>query len=124
MRRGRRKKARAFGLRAETLAALWLRLKFYKILARNFSARGGEIDLIARRGDVIVFVEVKARPTLEQAFLAIDAAKAARISRIAALWLCANRWAVGRIFRGDAIYIAPGRLPRHVEAAVPLDLFV
>ncbi len=78
MRRERRK-ARAFGLRAETLAALWLRLKFYQILARNFTARGGEIDLIARRGDVIVFVEVKARPTLDQAFLAIDAAKAARI---------------------------------------------
>ena len=119
-----RQKARAFGLRAETLAALWLRLKFYQILARNFAARGGEIDLIARRGDVIVFVEVKARPTLDQAFLAIDAAKAARISRIAAFSLSANRWAVGRIFRGDAIYIAPGCLPRHVEAAVPLNLFV
>lgn len=75
-----RRKARAFGLRAETLAAMWLRLKFYKILARNFAARGGEIDLIARRGEVIVFVEVKARPTLDQAFLAIDAAKAARIA--------------------------------------------
>jgi len=119
-----RKKARTFGLRAETLAALWLRLKFYQILARNFAARGGEIDLIARRGDVIVFVEVKARPTLDQAFTAIDATKAARISRIAAFWISANRWAVGRTFRGDAIYIAPGYLPRHVEAAVPLNLFV
>ncbi len=119
----RRKKARAFGLHAESLAAAWLRLKFYKILARNFSAAGGEIDLIARRGDVIAFVEVKARPSLEQAGFAIDAAKAARVSRAAGLWLVANRWAVGLSFRGDAVYIAPWRPPRHVEAAVPLDLF-
>jgi putative endonuclease len=119
-----RHKARTFGLRAETLAALWLQLKFYRILARNFSARGGEIDLIARRGDVIAFVEVKARPTLDQAFIAIDTAKASRISRVAGFWLSANPWASGRIFRGDAIFIAPGRLPRHLEAAVPLDLFV
>jgi putative endonuclease len=120
----KRQEARTFGLRAETLAALWLRLKFYQILARNFSARGGEIDLIARRGDVIAFVEVKARPTLDQAFIAIDTAKASRISRVAGFWLSAHPWAAGRVLRGDAIFIAPGRLPRHVEAAVPLDLFV
>jgi putative endonuclease len=124
MTRHRRKKARAFGLRGETLASVWLRLKFYRILARNFSAPGGEIDLIARRGGVIAFVEVKARPTLDQAFIAIDSAKAARISRVAGAWLAANRWAEGKSFRGDAVYVAPGRLPRHVEAAVPLDLFV
>ncbi len=122
MRRGR-KKARAFGLRAEGLAAVWLRLKFYRIVARNFSAPGGEIDLVAQRGATIAFVEVKARPTLDQAFLAIDAAKAGRISRAARAWLAANGWAVGKTFRGDAVYIAPWRPPRHVEAAVPLDLF-
>jgi putative endonuclease len=120
----KRLEARAFGLRAETQAALWLQLKSYQILARNFSARGGEIDLIARRGDVIAFVEVKARPTLDQAFIAIDTAKASRISRVAGFWLSANPWAIGHNLRGDAIFIAPGRLPRHVEAAVPLELFV
>ncbi len=122
MKRGR-KKARAFGLRAEGLAALWLRLKFYRIVARNFSAPGGEIDLVAQRGMTIVFVEVKARPTLDQASLAIDAAKARRISRAARAWLAANGWAVGKTFRGDAVYVAPRRRPRHVEAAIPLDLF-
>ncbi len=119
-----RAKARTFGLRAETLAALWLRLKFYEILERNFSAPGGEIDLIARRGALIVIVEVKARPTLDQAFFAIDARKAKRISRAAGFWLSANRWAAGKAFRGDAVFVAPGRLPRHVEAAFALKLFI
>ncbi len=118
-----RQKARVFGLHAENLAAIWLRLKFYRIVARNFVASGGEIDLIARRGRLIVFVEVKARPTLDQAQFAISATKGARISRAARCWLAANRWAVGGSFRGDAVFIAPWRWPRHVEAAVPLDLF-
>jgi putative endonuclease len=122
VRRGR-KKARAFGLHAENLASLWLRLKFYRIVARNVVAPGGEIDLVARRGGLIVFVEVKARPTLDQAFFAIDSAKAARISRAARFWLAANGWAAGSAFRGDAVFVAPWRRPRHVEGAVPLDLF-
>jgi len=45
----RRDAARAFGLHAENFAALWLRLKFFTILARNYAASGGEIDIIARR---------------------------------------------------------------------------
>jgi putative endonuclease len=118
----RRRRARAFGLHAESAAALLLRLKWYKILARNFSASGGEIDLIARRGATIAFIEVKARPTLEEAGFAIGSVKAARISRAARAWLVANPWAVGLSFRGDAVYVAPLRLPRHVEAAIPLDL--
>jgi putative endonuclease len=76
----RRKKARTFGLHAESLAAAWLRLKFYKIFARNFSSSGAAIDLTARRGDVIAFVEVKARPSLELAGFAISADEAVRIS--------------------------------------------
>ena len=118
-----RQKARAFGLQAESAASLWLGLKGYRIVARNVVAPGGEIDLVARRGGLIVFVEVKARPTLDQAFFAINSAKAARISRAARFWLAANGWAAGGAFRGDAVYVAPWRRPRHVEDAVPLDLF-
>ncbi|MBI3275131.1 MAG: YraN family protein, partial [Methylocystis sp.] len=55
------------GLRAETLAALWLTYKFYKLLARRYRARDGEVDIIARRGRTIAFVEVKARGELEDA---------------------------------------------------------
>ncbi len=118
-----RQKARAFGLHGESLAALWLQLKFYRIVGRNFVAPGGEIDLIARRGGLIVFVEVKARPTLDQAQFAISATKVARISRAARCWLAANNSAAGCSFRGDAVFIAPWRLPRHVEGAAALDLF-
>lgn len=57
-----RRHAAGFGRRAEWLAALLLSLKGYRILARNYVVRGGEIDLVARRGSTVIFVEVKARP--------------------------------------------------------------
>ena len=63
----RRRLAHLFGLEAETVAALWLTLKGYSILARRYSAHGGEIDLIARKGRAVAFVEVKARADLAAA---------------------------------------------------------
>jgi putative endonuclease len=118
----RRGAARAFGLRAEALAAFWLRLKGFRILERNYSAAGGEIDLIARRGGVVVFVEVKARPSFEAAQVAIDARKIARISRAVRVWLAAHPFAMGCALRGDAVLVAPARLPRHEPGAFELDL--
>jgi putative endonuclease len=119
----RRERARIFGLRAEALAAFWLRLKGFRILARNFSASGGEIDVIARRGGLVVFVEVKARPDFEQARIAIDARKIGRISRAARVWLAANPRAADCALRGDAVLVASARLPRHVVGAYELDIF-
>ncbi len=115
--------SRASGLRAETLAALWLRLKSYEILDRNFCAAGGEIDIVARRGETVAFVEVKARPRLEQAQQAIGARKTARISRAARYWLARNPWAADLALRGDAVFVAPWRPPLHVEDAFTLDFF-
>jgi putative endonuclease len=119
----RRKGARRFGLRAEVLAAFWLRLNGFRILARNYSAAGGEIDIVARRGRLVVFVEVKARPSVEAAQVAIDARKIARVSRAARFWLAANPSAMECALRGDALLVAPGRFPRHVASAFELDLF-
>ena len=116
----RRRGAHLFGLKAELIAALLLRLKGYSILARRYSVSGGEIDLIARRGDAIAFVEVKARGDLELAFLSISATKQRRISRAARVWLSRNPWAAGFTIRGDAVYVAPRRLPRHAPAAYSL----
>lgn len=118
----KRQQALAHGLRAETLAALYLRLKGYRILAQRYAVHGGEIDLIARRGEAIVFVEVKARPDLVAGLTAIDAAKCRRISKAGAHWLAANPWAARLTLRGDAIALQPWRWPYHVKAAVPLNI--
>jgi putative endonuclease len=118
----KRRRALLAGRRAEAAAALFLRLKGYRILARRFCVNGGEIDLIARKFDAIVFVEVKLRPTLLEAMTAIDARKYRRVSRAACFWLAANPWAARLTLRGDAIYLAPWQWPRHAIAAVPLDI--
>ena len=117
-----RRRAHLFGLRAESVAALLLRLKGYHALARRFSAAGGEIDLIMRRGATIAFVEVKARDDLDTAAAAISATKRRRIGRAARVWLARNPWAAALNLRGDAVFVAPGRLPRHLAAAYRLDL--
>jgi putative endonuclease len=116
----RRRGAHLYGIKAEQVAALLLRLKGYRILARRFVVSGGEIDLIARRGDAIVFVEVKARADMEVAAIAISATKERRIARAARIWLARNPWAAGLTLRGDAIFVAPGRLPRHALSAYRL----
>jgi putative endonuclease len=119
---GARRRAHLFGLRAEALAAILLQLKGYRVLSRRFAAAGGEIDLVVRRGATVAFVEVKARDDLDAAASAILAAKRRRICRAARVWLARNPWAVGATLRGDAVFVAPGRLPRHLAAAYRLDL--
>jgi putative endonuclease len=116
----RRRTAHLFGLKAESVAAVLLTLKGYSILARRYAANGGEIDLIARRGRAIAFVEVKARPDLDAAAFAISATKRRRIARAARAWLARNPWAVGFTLRGDAVFVARGKLPRHAPAAYRL----
>ena len=118
----RRRGAHLYGLKAESIAALLLRLKGYRILARRFVVSGGEIDLIARRGGSIAFVEVKARADMEAAAISISATKRRRIARAARVWLARNPWAAGLTLRGDAIFVAPGRLPRHTPSAYRLEI--
>ena len=120
--RGSRRRAHVFGLRAEWIAAAWLVMKGYRILGRRYLVAGGEIDLIARRGDTVAFVEVKARPGLDEAAGAISEVKRRRLSRAARVWLTRNPWAISATLRGDAVFVAPGRLPRHATAAYLLDI--
>lgn len=114
--------AHAFGLRAERTAAWWLRLKGYRILARRFGAPGGELDLVAVRGNVVAFVEVKGRGSLHLAFGAITATKRRRIGRTVRTWLARNPWAGDCVLRGDAIFVAPRRFPRHLRDAFELEI--
>jgi len=112
----------ALGAEGEARAAAHLRRRGYRIVARNVRAGGVEIDLIARRGSLVVFVEVKTRRSrsLGAPEQAVDARKQARLVRGAAAWLHAHPGAARRA-RFDVIVCelepgAPWRL-RHLEGA-------
>jgi putative endonuclease len=102
------------GLFGETLAAWLYRARFHRVLARRYKTTAGEIDLIVRRGRTIVFVEVKHRPTAEEALDAIGPTSRKRIARAAELWLAAHPDAAGFDLRFDLAIVVPGRLPRLV----------
>lgn len=112
----------AQGRLGELIAAVFLVLKGYRVLARRYRAPGGEIDLIVRRGRTVVFVEVKARGLLDDALTAITPRKRARLRRAARHWIMRNPWALGLTLRCDAVFLAPRSLPRHVSEAVTLVL--
>jgi putative endonuclease len=101
---------------------VYLRATGWRILDASYSAPGGEIDIVARRGDLVAFVEVKARATRDGALFAIDGPKQRRISRAARHWLARNRAHQGCSFRGDAVLVTPWRLPERVAGAFALDL--
>lgn len=105
------------GLSAESRCAAWLLAKGYRILARRFRSRAGEIDIIARRRGVTAFVEVKARPTLDEAAYAITKVQQQRIVAAAEAWLARHPQYANDDLRFDAMLIAPGRLPKHLVAA-------
>ncbi len=114
-RRADRRSAYRLGLKAETQAAWLLRLKGYAIRARRFQAAGAEIDLIAERFGTLVFVEVRARASLDAALLTLTEAKLARIGRAARAYL-GRGGVMPKHLRLDAILVAPRRFPRHIEA--------
>lgn len=108
--------AELFGRRGETLAAWFLRLKGYRILASRFKTPMGEIDLVALRFGTLVFVEVKARRSgsLADAWLAVNDR---RISRAAGYFLARHPRYAASDLRYDVIFLAPMTWPRHVVNA-------
>lgn len=109
----KRRAAERGGRRAEALAALWLQLKGWTILARRARTPVGEVDLVARRGRTLIFVEVKARATAADAEYALDDFRLRRVAA-AAQALAARYARAGDTLRIDAVFIAPRRWPRHV----------
>jgi putative endonuclease len=105
------------GLSAETRAAAFLLAKGYRIVARRWRSPVGEIDLVARRGRVLVFVEVKARVRLDDAAEAVTPRQQRRITAAAAAWLASHPRDVNRDIRFDVVLVAPWRIPRHITAA-------
>jgi len=113
------------GKRAETVAAWWLRLKGFAILARGWSSRrgsgAGEIDIVARRGNLLAFVEVKARADQESAAHALRPAQRSRISRGAQAFVAAHPHLQRCAMRFDVILVSPGRWPCHISDAWRMD---
>jgi len=111
--RNQRQRSEHHGRKAENVAAWWLRLKGYRILARRVRTRAGEVDLVASRGRCLVFVEVKYRASLAEAAEAAARGDMARVRRAASLLATryGNSWDTVRI---DAVLVAPWRWPRHL----------
>ena len=112
-----RQAAFRFGLSAEGRAAALLFAKGYRIVARRFRAGVGEIDIVARRGHDLVFVEVKARERLDDAAESITERQKRRIVAAAEAWLATHPQDLLQNIRFDVILVAPRRWPRHIAAA-------
>ncbi len=112
-----RARREAQGRRGEALAALYLGLKGWRMLARRVKTPRGEIDLIARRGKTVIFVEVKWRTSAILLDQAVDPWRLRRVA--AAAEAVAHRYAKqGDLVRIDVLLLAPWRFPRHLENAL------
>lgn len=114
-------KAHADGYKAENFAALFLRLKGYRILERNFKPpRGtgaGEIDIIAMKGKTLVFIEVKYRSDTETAAESVSAYVQERRIKGAEYYLMKHPEAAENEMRFDVVLIAPKQMPQHIQNA-------
>lgn len=123
MNNAQKKKAYKFGLAAEKIAAIFLRLKGYRIIAERYKNPKGEIDILATKGKVLAIVEVKARKNLSDCTYSITPFKQQKI--LGALeWLMAGGGKISglakaseRIIRFDAIFVVPKKLPVHLKDA-------
>ena len=105
------------GLSAESRAAMFLIAKAYRIVARRWKTPFGEIDIVARRRRTLVFVEVKARASVEAAAEAVTERGKRRIIGAAESWLTRHPDDVASDIRFDVILVAPGKMPRHIANA-------
>ncbi len=109
----------AQGRRGEWLAAWFLRLKGWRVLASRVKTPRGEVDLIVRRGRTLAFVEVKWRERAADLDHAVDAYRLRRVA--AAAEALAHKYArPGDVQRIDVLLLAPGRFPRHMANALML----
>jgi putative endonuclease len=108
-----RRKAERGGRRAERLASWWLRLRGWRILGMRVRTPVGEVDLVARRGRTLAFIEVKARATAAESAQALDEWRLRRVVR-AAEALLPRYMREGDIVRIDAMFVTPRRVPLHM----------
>lgn len=106
-----------FGLSAESRAAAYLIAKGHRIVARRWRSPVGEVDIVARRRNTLIFVEVKARGALDDAAEAVLPRQQRRIIAAAEAWLASHPDDVNSDIRFDVVLVAPKSLPRHIVAA-------
>ncbi len=105
------------GISAESRAAAFLIAKGFRILARRWRSPVGEIDIIAARRHLLIFVEVKAREKFDDAAWSVTDRQRARIAAAAEAWLAKQGEHDFRDMRFDAVLVVPGRIPHHIPAA-------
>jgi putative endonuclease len=105
------------GLSAENRAAALLIAKGFRIVARRFRSPAGEIDIVAKRGPLLIFVEVKARARLDDAAWSVTERQKRRIASAASAWLADHPDDATCDMRFDAVLVAPRSLPRHITGA-------
>lgn len=115
--RSRRRKAYRRGLLSEYVAALFLILKGYRILSVRYRTKVGEIDIIARKADLVVFVEVKARADAGAAIDAVGYGTQHRIRSASDIWMSRQPDYARLSWRYDIVAVVPWRLPRHLPDA-------
>lgn len=117
MAEGRRQAAERRGRKGEWLAALCLQAKGYRILDRRVRTPVGEIDLIALKGGIVAFVEVKARRRRDDAIAAVTPHAWQRIARAAEFWMARHPSLAGHGWRYDIVAVSPNTLPHHIRDA-------
>lgn len=100
---------------AEHITAIWLIAEGYRLLSQRLRPPGWGIDRLLRRHDALVFVEVKARPTLDSDVAALHLAYARRC-QAAARWLATRHSWPGAVIRHDAVEVTPWAPRRHLIA--------
>ena len=111
------KRARKSGIVSEGLAAFWLILKGYRILAWRYKTPFGEIDLIVAKRNLVAFVEVKKRKTMEDALHAVSPSARNRIRRTAEHYAARTRLPASTTLRFDLMATCGGLRFRHIQNA-------
>lgn len=95
----------------------WLRLRGYRVLARDYQVAVGEVDILARRGGTLAAIEVKARDDRGRANEAVGRRQRRRIERAVGHFLLRHPDLARLTIRFDVMLVTPGRLPHHLQDA-------
>lgn len=112
-----KRKTHDHGLLAEGAAEIYLRAKGYDILERRYKTPVGEIDLIARQKEFLVFIEVKGRPSIEEALFAITPRMRGRIAAAAGHYIATHPECAGSAMRFDVTAVKLPFSVHHLENA-------